>query len=271
MKKENKKLAQKRRAKQRRQQKIKNIIGATCKIGLPVLAFLVVVGLIVLWPSSNETPETEEQGSTVIIRDSAFVVKKGDKVNIDFVAYIDDKEVDGWNTNGQGTDLTIGSKAFIDGFEDQLIGAHIQDDVDVNVTFPDDYGDEKMKGKAALFKVKINAIYMDKKDVPEREFVKDASLEIKKGNTINLDFVGTINGEEFEGGNTKGEGTDLVVGSGMYIDGFEEQLYGAHPGDTIDVKVTFPKDYDEVSLREKEAVFKVTINGIYKYKVETSK
>ena len=271
MKKENKKLAQKRRAKQRRQQKIKNIIGTTCKIGLPVLAFLVMVGLIVLWPSSGDSSTTESEASTVIVRDSAFVVKKGDKINLDFVAYVDGEEVEGWNTNGQGTDLEVGSNTFVEGFEDQLIGAHIQDEVEVNITFPDDYGDEKMKGKAALFKVKINAIYMDKKDVPEREFVKDASLEIKKGNTINLDFVGTINGEEFEGGNTKGEGTDLVVGSGMYIDGFEEQLYGAHPGDTIDVKVTFPKDYDEVSLREKEAVFKVTINGIYKYKVETSK
>ena len=57
----------------------------------------------------------------------------------------------------------------------------------------------------------------------------------------------------------------------MYIDGFEDQLIGKHPGDTLDVTVTFPKDYDVVELREKEAVFKVTINGIYKYKIETSK
>ena len=147
----------------------------------------------------------------------------------------------------------------------------MQDVVDVTVTFPDDYHNAILKGKEALFKVTINGVYMDKKDVPEREFLKDASLEIKKGNTINLDFVGTIDGKEFEGGNTKGEGTDLVVGSGMYIDGFEEQLYGAHPGDVIDVTVTFPEDYEEKDVAGKEAVFKVTINGIYKYKVETSK
>ena len=271
MKKENKKLAQQRRAKQKKQQKIKNVIEKVCNIGLPSLLFVALVGFI-LWDPFAKKPVTQApQETTGIVRDSVFEVKDGDTINLDFVGYVDGKEFEGGNTQGQGINLTIGSKTFIDDFEEQLIGAHVQDVVDVTVTFPENYGKAELNGKEALYKVTINGIYMKEKDVPDREFVKDTTLEIKKGNTINLDFVGTINGEEFEGGNTKGEGTDLVVGSGMYIDGFEDQLIGKHPGDTLDVTVTFPKDYDVVELREKEAVFKVTINGIYKYKIETSK
>lgn len=270
MKKENKKLAQQKRAKQKRQQKIKSIIEKVCQIAIPSILFVALVGFILWDPFAKQPAGQTPQETTVIVRDSAFVVKDGDTINIDYVGYIDGKEFENGNTKGQGTNLTIGSKSYIDDFEEQLIGAHVQDVVDVEVTFPEDYHNEDLKGKEALFKVTVNGVYMKEKDVPEREFLKDTSLEIKKGNTINLDFVGTINGEEFEGGNTKGEGTDLVIGSGMYIDGFEDQLMGKRPGDTLDVTVTFPKDYDVVELREKEAVFKVTINGIYKYKIETS-
>jgi len=91
----------------------------------------------------------------------------------------------------------------------------------------------------------------------------DPLLEVKDGNFLNIDFVGRIDGVEFEGGNTNGAGTVLQVGSGTYIDNFEEQLIGAHPGDVVEVTVTFPDTYQEESLRGKEAVFTVTINGIY--------
>ena len=58
-------------------------------------------------------------------------------------------------------------------------------------------------------------------------------------------------------------GTDLVIGSGSYIDDFEDQLIGAHPGETVEVNVTFPDDYSSSDLAGKDAVFTVTINGIY--------
>ena len=65
------------------------------------------------------------------------------------------------------------------------------------------------------------------------------------------------------GVSTNGTGTTLVIGSGSYIDDFEEQLIGSHPGDTVDVNVTFPENYGNEELNGKDALFKVTINGIY--------
>lgn len=96
------------------------------------------------------------------------------------------------------------------------------------------------------------------------EYSTDTSLTIEDGDTVNIDYVGSVDGVEFEGGNTQGAGTDLVIGSGSYIDDFEEQLIGAHPGDTVDVTVTFPDPYENnTDLSGKEAVFEVTVNGIY--------
>ena len=92
----------------------------------------------------------------------------------------------------------------------------------------------------------------------------DTSLTIEDGDTVNIDYVGSIDGVEFEGGNTKGNGADLVIGSHTYIDDFEEQLIGAHPGDTVTVNVTFPENYGKENLNGKDATFDVTINGIYK-------
>lgn len=91
----------------------------------------------------------------------------------------------------------------------------------------------------------------------------DTSLTIEDGDTVNIDYVGSIDGVEFEGGSTNGAGTDLTIGSGLYIDDFEEQLIGAHPGDSLEVNVTFPDDYQQEDLQGKDALFQVTINGIY--------
>ena len=91
----------------------------------------------------------------------------------------------------------------------------------------------------------------------------DSSLTVEDGDTVNIDYVGSIDGVEFDGGNTQGNGTDLTIGSGRYIDDFEEQLSGAHPGDEVEVTVTFPDDYGNDELNGKEAVFDVTVNGIY--------
>lgn len=93
----------------------------------------------------------------------------------------------------------------------------------------------------------------------------DPDLTVENGDTVNIDYVGSVDGEEFSGGSTNGTGTDLVIGSGSYIDNFEEQLIGSHPGDTIEIYVTFPDPYsNNTDLSGKEALFKVTINGIYK-------
>lgn len=88
---------------------------------------------------------------------------------------------------------------------------------------------------------------------------------VKDGDTINLDYIGYCDGEPFEGGDTNGAGTSLVIGSHNYIDDFEEQLIGHEVGeDGIEVKVTFPDPYkNNLELSGKEATFICAINYIY--------
>ena len=90
-----------------------------------------------------------------------------------------------------------------------------------------------------------------------------ATDAIKDGDTIDLDYVGSIDGVEFEGGSTNGEGSKLEIGSGSFIPGFEEQLVGHKVGENFDINVTFPEDYQAEELAGKDAVFNITVNGIY--------
>ncbi len=96
-----------------------------------------------------------------------------------------------------------------------------------------------------------------------KELNEDTSAEVKDGDTVKIDYVGTIDGEEFEGGNSNGEGQDLEIGSGSFIDDFEQQLIGSHPGDSVTVKVTFPEDYSTEELQGKDAEFAVEVHGVY--------
>ncbi len=81
----------------------------------------------------------------------------------------------------------------------------------------------------------------------------------EEGSIVTIDYVGSIDGEEFEGG--AAEGHDLTLGSGQFIPGFEEQLIGKGPGE-VEVRVSFPEDYHEESLAGKEALFQVVIHEI---------
>lgn len=80
------------------------------------------------------------------------------------------------------------------------------------------------------------------------------------GDSVNIDYSGSIDGEVFEGGTATG--SDLVLGSGSFIDGFEEQIVGHTPGETFNVEVTFPEDYRATDLAGKAAVFVTTLNHI---------
>lgn len=84
----------------------------------------------------------------------------------------------------------------------------------------------------------------------------------KKDDTATIDFEGFMNGVAFEGG--KGEDYPLVLGSGQFIPGFEEQVIGHKAGDSFDVNVTFPEDYHVAELMGQPAVFKVTVKGVQK-------
>ncbi len=86
---------------------------------------------------------------------------------------------------------------------------------------------------------------------------------VADGDTINIEYVGKIDGKEFDGGSTNGAGTDVTIGVTQYIDDFLEQLIGHKPGETFDIEVTFPDPYtNNPELSGKDAVFTVTINYI---------
>ncbi len=99
--------------------------------------------------------------------------QNGDIVNIDFVGTVDGVKFDGGGA--EGFDLTLGSGQFIPGFEDQVVGMNIGDKKDVNVKFPENYQAESLKGKDAVFAVKLNSI--KGKELPELTdaFIKDAT------------------------------------------------------------------------------------------------
>ena len=87
-----------------------------------------------------------------------------------------------------------------------------------------------------------------------------AKAKAKDGDKLVINFTGRIGGEAFDGGTA--EGAELVIGSGQFIPGFEEQLIGAKPGDKLDVTVTFPTDYQATHLAGQEAVFETEVTDV---------
>ena len=128
--------------------------------------------------------EQENNSRSIDVDDRA--VMDGDKVTLDFEGSVDGEAFEG----GKGTDypLTIGSGAFIPGFEEQLVGAEIGQEKEVNVTFPENYQAKELAGKAAVFKCTVKKIEM--KELPELndDFAKDVSefdtLEEYKADTL---------------------------------------------------------------------------------------
>lgn len=185
MKKENRKMAQERRAKERRKKELKRKISKIIVIVLPLIAVIALIIAIIMTSDSSDS--------------------------------------------GSGSDNTT---------------TESDSGTENNAEDTSDTGDNSDNADTTSYST-------------------DTSLTIEDGDTVNIDYVGSIDGVEFNGGNTQGQGTDLVIGSGRYIDDFEEQLIGAHPGDEVEVTVTFPEDYGNEELNGKEAVFDATVNGIY--------
>ena len=98
-------------------------------------------------------------------------------------------------------------------------------------------------------------------DYLRKNYLTETEDAAKEGDTVNIDFVGKMNGEAFDGGSDTGY--DLVLGSGSFIDGFEDQLIGAKKGEKLEVNVTFPESYpNNPDLAGKPAVFDVTVNKV---------
>lgn len=119
-----------------------------------------------------ELKKVQEQNSRMIVVEDRAVAE-GDQTVIDFAGYIDGEEFEG----GTASDypLTIGSHAFIEGFEEQLVGKNIGEEVEVNVAFPEDYHAAELAGKPVVFKVTIKEIKV--KELPELndEFASEVS------------------------------------------------------------------------------------------------
>ena len=98
-------------------------------------------------------------------------------------------------------------------------------------------------------------------DYLRKNYLTETEDAAKEGDTVNIDFVGKMDGEAFDGGS--GTSYDLVLGSGSFIDGFEDQLIGAKKGEKLEVNVTFPESYpNNPDLAGKPAVFDVTVNKV---------
>lgn len=120
----------------------------------------------------NELKKTREQNAR-IIEVSDRSIEKGDTLTIDYEGCIEGEQFEGGTAENQT--LEIGSNSFIPGFEDQLIGKEKDEEVEVKVTFPDEYQAEELKGKDAVFKVKIHEIKSKELPSLDDEFAKDVS------------------------------------------------------------------------------------------------
>jgi len=123
----------------------------------------------------------ERNSRTIVVEDRA--AQNGDITVIDFEGFVDSVAFDGGK--GENYTLTLGSGSFIPGFEDQIIGHNLNDEFEVNVTFPDEYAPE-LAGKAAVFKVKLHEIKVKELPAADDEFAKDVgeyetAEEMKKG------------------------------------------------------------------------------------------
>ena len=101
---------------------------------------------------------------------------------------------------------------------------------------------------------------IEKKRQQQAELVLKEDKPAEKGDTVVIDYEGSVDGKKFDGGSA--DNYSLELGSGSFIPGFEDQLIGHNSGDDVDVKVTFPEDYHAKNLADKDAIFKVKIHEI---------
>lgn len=120
----------------------------------------------------NEIKQMQDKNSRLVTVDDR-ALENGDTATIDFEGFVDGVAFEGGK--GENYPLTIGSHSFIDNFEEQIIGMNIGDEKEINVTFPEEYHAEELKGKPAMFKVKVNEI--KEKVLPELDddFAQDVS------------------------------------------------------------------------------------------------
>lgn len=160
-----------------------------------------------------------------------------------------------------------GLKVINDKMDFDLVSISKEDGVDFKVsltTYPEiEIGEYKgLKAEKTAVKVDAAEVNAELNAMAERNarMVSVEDRAAKNGDTVVIDFEGFTDGKAFDGG--KAEGHSLVLGSGQFIPGFEDQIVGKNIGDEFDVKVTFPEEYGAKELAGKEAVFKVKLHEI---------
>lgn len=160
-----------------------------------------------------------------------------------------------------------GLKVINDKMDFDLVSISKEDGADFKVsltTYPEiEIGEYKgLKAEKTAVKVDAAEVNAEVNAMAERNarMVSVEDRAAKKGDTVVIDFEGFTDGKAFEGG--KAEGHSLVLGSGQFIPGFEDQIIGKNIGDEFDVNVTFPEEYGAKELAGKEAVFKVKLHEI---------
>ena len=118
-----------------------------------------------------EVNRLRERNARLVAREGK--AQDGDVTDIDFEGFVDGEAFDGGK--GEHFSLTLGSGQFIPGFEEQIVGHEAGEELDVNVTFPEDYHAKELAGKAAVFKVKLNEVQYKELPVADDEFAKDVS------------------------------------------------------------------------------------------------
>ena len=160
-----------------------------------------------------------------------------------------------------------GLKVINDKMDFDLVSISKEDGVDFKVsltTYPEiEIGEYKgLKAEKTAVKVEAAEVNAELNAMAERNarMVSVEDRAAKNGDTVVIDFEGFTDGKAFDGG--KAEGHSLVLGSGQFIPGFEDQIVGKNIGDEFDVNVTFPEEYGAKELAGKEAVFKVKLHEI---------
>lgn len=172
--------------------------------------------------------EQEKNARIVTVTDRS--VQNGDIATIDFKGFMDGEAFEGGE--GKDFDLEIGSHSFIDTFEDQLVGKNVGDDVEVNVTFPENYGQASLAGKPAKFEVEIKDIKV--KELPELndEFVQDTT-EFENLNEYKNEIAGKIIVAKKQQAKNKME-EDLVT---ALVEGCEMDVPQVMIDNDIDMKI----------------------------------
>jgi len=199
---------------------------------LSVIALLLAAVIMCGCGGSKDPKDTEEAGTT----DSSADTTTADKEDVDTVNVYSGILTESGEYDVKATDIVKVTMADVKGI---VIPKEIHTPSDDEMT---------VAVASILCELADSSVKLDR--------------EVRLGDTVNVDYVGSVNGVEFEGGSTGGNGTDVVIGVTSYIDDFLYQLIGHKPGDVVNVNVTFPEDYGKEELNGKDALFVTTINYI---------